>query len=160
METNTTTTGTTTETKHVQDELKESVHRIWLAGLGALAAAEEEGAKLFSRLVDRGRDVEARGKVEVDRVKAEAEKFGSQFKSKAETAFENWGGKFDETLTAALHRLGVPTRDEIRNLTQRVEELNAKVEQLKPRTTPAAGAEVVTPESATATPTDPNNILV
>ena len=161
MEPNTTTTTeSTTETKTAQDELKESVHRIWLAGLGALAAAEEEGAKLFSRLVDRGRDVESRGKVEVDRVKAEAEKFGSQFKSKAETAFENWGGKFDETLTAALHRLGVPTRDEIRNLTQRVEELNAKIEQLKPRVTPAAGTEVVTSESATATPTDPNNIIV
>ena len=161
MEPNTTTTtDTTTETKTAQDELKESVHRIWLAGLGALAAAEEEGAKLFSRLVDRGRDVESRGKVEVDRVKAEAEKFGSQVKSKAESAFENWGGKFDETLTSALHRLGVPTRDEIRNLTQRVEELNGKIEQLKPRTTPAGGAEVVTPESATAVPTDPNNIVV
>ena len=44
----------------------------------------------------------------------------------------------DEKLTAALHRLGVPTRDEIRNLTQRVEELNAKIEQLKPRVTPAS----------------------
>lgn len=163
MEPNTTTTGTTTETttetKNVQDELKESVHRIWLAGLGALAAAEEEGVKLFSRLVDRGRDVESRGKVEVDRVKAEAEKIGAQVKSKAESAFENWGGKFDETLTSALHRLGVPTRDEIRNLTQRVEELNGKIEQLKPRTTPAAGTGVVTPEAATATPTDPSNII-
>ena len=162
MEPNTTgtTTETTTETKNAQDELKESVHRIWLAGLGALAAAEEEGSKLFSKLVDRGRDVESRGKVEVDRVKAEAEKVGSQFKSKAESAFENWGGKFDETLTAALRRLGVPTRDEIRNLTQRVEELNAKIEQLKPRTTPATGSDVVTPESVSATPTDPNNIIV
>ena len=161
MEPNTTTTGTTTETKNAQDEIKESVHRIWLAGLGALAAAEEEGAKLFSRLVDRGRDVESRGKVEVDRVKAEAEKIGAQVKSKAENAFENWGGKFDDTLTSALRRLGVPTRDEIRNLTQRVEELNAKIEQLKPRTTPAAGGtEVVTPDSANVTPTDPNNIIV
>ena len=155
-----TTTDTTTEAKKAQDELKESVHRIWLAGLGALAAAEVEGAKLFSRLVDRGRDVESRGKVEVDRVKAEAEKIGSQVKSKAESTFENWGGKFDETLTSALRRLGVPTRDEIRNLTQRVEELNAKIEQLKPRTTPAAGGtEVITPDS-TVTPTDPNNIIV
>ena len=94
-------------------------------------------------------------------MKAEAEKIGSQVKSKAESAFENWGGKFDETLTSALHRLGVPTRDEIRNLTQRVEELNAKIEQLKPRTTPATtGSDLVTPESATATPTDPNNIIV
>lgn len=148
------TTGTTQE-KNVQEELKESVHRIWLAGLGALAAAEEEGSKVFSRLVDRGRDVESRGKVEVDRVKAEAERF----KSKAESTLGSWGEKFDETLTSALHRLGVPTREEIRTLTQRVEELNAKIEQLKPRVTPAGGTGIVTPETASAVPTDPTNII-
>jgi poly(hydroxyalkanoate) granule-associated protein len=127
-------TQTEAQEKSGQDDIKESVHRIWLAGLGALAAAEEEGSKLFSRLVDRGRDVETKGKVEVDKVKAEVDKM----KTKAENAFENWGEKFDEKLTAALHRLGVPTRDEIRNLTKRVEELNAKIEQLKPRVTPAS----------------------
>lgn len=123
---------TTTETgqdSKVQDELKESVHRIWLAGLGAVAAAEEEGTKLFSRLVERGKDVEAKGKVEVDKVKAEVEKV----KTRAEGKLEDWGEKVDEKITAALHRLGVPTRDEIRTLTQRVEELSAKVEQLKPK---------------------------
>jgi poly(hydroxyalkanoate) granule-associated protein len=52
--------------RNVQEEIKDSVHRIWLAGLGALAAAEEEGGKIFSRLVERGRDVESKGKVEVD----------------------------------------------------------------------------------------------
>jgi len=147
-----TTTETGTE-KNVQEELKESVHRIWLAGLGALATAEEEGGKIFSRLVDRGRDVESKGKVEVDKMKSDAERF----KAKAESAFETWGDRFDEKLTATLRRLGVPTREEIRNLTQKVEELNAKIETLKPRVTPA-GPSVVTPETAT-TPADPNNII-
>lgn len=150
----TTTQTDTAQDKNVQDDIKDSVHRIWLAGLGALAAAEEEGSKLFSRLVDRGRDVEAKGKVEVDKLKTEAEKV----KAKAESTFESWGGKVDETLTSALHRLGVPTRDEIRTLTQRVEELNAKVESLKPRVTPAV-SNVVTPETAT-TPTDPSKLIV
>jgi|SRR5215210_121765 poly(hydroxyalkanoate) granule-associated protein len=151
------TTGT--QEKKVQEDIKDAAHRIWLAGLGALAAAEEEGSRLFSRLVDRGRDVESRGKVEVDKVKADFDKV----KTKAEGAVENWGDKlgdkFDDTLTSTLHRLGVPTRDEIRSLTQRVEELNAKVEQLKPRVVPAAGPEIVTPETAT-TPTDPSKIIV
>src|SRR5262245_11968756 len=137
------TTGT--QERNVQDEIKDSVHRIWLAGLGALAAAEEEGSKLFSRLVERGRDVEQKGKVEVEKVKTEVEKM----KTKAASTFESWGEKFDEKLTAALRRLGVPTRDEIRNLTRRVEELNAKVEQLKPRVTPASG-EVTEPSNTIA----------
>jgi len=139
-------TQTESQEKNVQDEIKDSVHRIWLAGLGALAAAEEEGSKLFSRLVERGRDVETRGKVEVEKVKTEVDKV----KAKAESTFESWGEKFDERLAATLHRLGVPTRDEIRNLTQRVEELNAKVELLKPRVTPAAEGKSTDPSKVVA----------
>jgi poly(hydroxyalkanoate) granule-associated protein len=50
-----------TNEKKIRDDLRASAHRIWLAGLGAFAAAEEEGEKLFDRLVDRGRGVEMRG---------------------------------------------------------------------------------------------------
>ena len=119
-----------TQEKKIQDEVKDSAHRIWLAGLGALAAAEEEGSKLFSRLVERGKGFEADGK----------EQF-AKAKKKAEKAYEDVSETVDEKVTAALHRMGVPTRDEIKRLTKKVEELTAKVEQLKPKATPAATAE-------------------
>jgi poly(hydroxyalkanoate) granule-associated protein len=150
------TTTTTTNEKHLQDDLKDSAHRIWLAGLGALAAAGEEGAKAFNRLVDRGREFETKGK---DEVKAQADKAREQFdktKGKAEGQWEEWSEKLDEALTRSLHRIGVPTRDEIRTLTQRVEELTAKVEALKPRGT-AADPVIVTP--GTPEPTDPSKIV-
>ena len=119
-----------TQEKKIQNEVKDSAHRIWLAGLGALAAAEEEGSKLFSRLVERGKGFEADGK----------EQF-AKAKKKAEKAYEDVSETVDEKVTAALHRMGVPTRDEIKRLTKKVEELTAKVEQLKPKATPAATAE-------------------
>lgn len=125
--------------KNLQDELKESAHRIWLAGLGALAAAGEEGTKMFDRLVDRGREYETRGR-------EEARKQYEGARSNADELWSTWSAKLDEAVTNALHRMGVPSRDEIRNLTQRVEELNAKVEMLKPRVTPASP--VVPGESA------------
>lgn len=124
METETNTTQT--NSKKLQDELAESAHRIWLAGLGALAAAEQEGTKVFNRLVDRGKEVESRGKQQFQ-----------DARGRAENAWSGMGDKVDEKVTAALHRLGVPTREEIQDLTRRVEELNAKVEQLRPRVTPA-----------------------
>jgi poly(hydroxyalkanoate) granule-associated protein len=135
----TTKTDSTHETQErkLQDDVKDTAHRIWLAGLGALAAAEEEGSKLFSRLVDRGRDVEARGKVEVEKVVDKAKSEYEKAKTKAGGSWEDFGGKVDEAISAALHRLGVPTRDEIHNLTKRVEELNAKIELLRPRVTHA-----------------------
>jgi poly(hydroxyalkanoate) granule-associated protein len=131
MDPNTTQTGPGNSNKKLQDELVESAHRIWLAGLGALAAAEEEGTKVFNRLVDRGKDVESRGKQQYGDVR-----------SRAENAWSGVGDKVDEKVTAALHRLGVPTRDEIRDLTRKVEELNSKVEELRPRVTPAKTTKV------------------
>jgi poly(hydroxyalkanoate) granule-associated protein len=147
--------------KKLQDDLKESAHRIWLAGLGALAAAEQEGVKVFNRLVDRGRDFESRNKgdfkEQVDRAKEQAKEQMGQAKAKVEETMDSWSEKLDDTLTAAMHRLGVPTREEIRTLTQRVEELNAKVEQLKPRVTPAGPAPV--PIIVTASGDDPSKTV-
>lgn len=135
---------TTTQTdKNLQDELKESAHRVWLAGLGALAAAGEEGSKMFSRLVERGREYESKGRTTVNEQVNRAT-------SAAENTWDNLGDRFDEMMTATLHRLGVPTREEIHTLTQRVEELNSKVEALKPRVIPANPPE----------PTDPSKIVV
>lgn len=42
----------------LRNEVRESAQKIWLAGLGALALAEEEGARLFDTLVERGRELE------------------------------------------------------------------------------------------------------
>jgi poly(hydroxyalkanoate) granule-associated protein len=149
-------TTTPNDPKKLQDDLKESAYRVWLAGLGALAAAGEEGAKAFNRLVDRGRETESRSK---DDLKAQADKAREQFdkaKGKAEGQWDEWSDKLDEVLTRSLHRLGVPSRDEIRTLTQRVEELTAKVEGLKPRT---GGVEPVIVTPGAPDPVDPAKII-
>jgi poly(hydroxyalkanoate) granule-associated protein len=117
-----------TETsKKVQEEIKESAHKIWLAGLGALAAAEEEGSKIFNTLVEKGEGYESRGKDELAKVKDKVEgAFG-----KAEGSWEKLGDAFDDKVAGAIKRLGVPSSDEITTLTKRVEELTLKVDQLK-----------------------------
>lgn len=113
--------------KKVHEEIKESAHKIWLAGLGALAAAEEEGSRIFNTLVTKGEDYESRGKEELAKVKDRVEgAFG-----KAETSWEKLGDAFDEKVAGAVQRIGVPNREEITTLTKRVEELTRKVDQLK-----------------------------
>lgn len=117
-----------TETsKQVHEEIKESAHKIWLAGLGALAAAEEEGTKIFNTLVEKGEGYESRGKEELAKVKDKVEgAFG-----KAEGSWEKLGDAFDDKVAGAIKRLGVPSSAEITTLTKRVEELTLKVDQLK-----------------------------
>ena len=113
--------------KKVQEEIRESAHKIWLAGLGALAAAEEEGTRVFNSLVEKGENYESRGKEELAKVKDKVEgAFG-----KAESSWDKLGDAFDDKVAAAVKKLGVPSRDEITTLTKRVEELTLKVDQLK-----------------------------
>ena len=42
------------KTKELQNDIMESAHKVWLAGLGAVAMAEQEGSKFFSGLVEKG----------------------------------------------------------------------------------------------------------
>lgn len=105
--------------KKAQHELKESAQKIWLAGLGALAVAEEEGARMFDSLVERGREWEGRGKERMEGAR-----------SRVEDAVDDVEERIDERISKVMRRVGVPSRDEIRELTRRVEELNAKIEAL------------------------------
>ncbi len=119
--------------KEVKQDLKTSAHKIWLAGLGALAAAEEEGGKLFKSLVDRGEELENRGRREVESTVKEVKSGVKKTVGKVEDVWEDLGEGLDGRITAALHRIGVPSRDEIQTLTRRIEDLSAKVEKLVPK---------------------------
>ncbi|MEM1206251.1 MAG: phasin family protein [Acidobacteriota bacterium] len=120
----------TDKTKDIQDELKASANKIWLAGLGALSAAEEEGNKLFKSLVERGEQYESKGREAIDDVKGDVEDAVDKAKSQATGAWDKAEDRLDAVVSGALKRFGVPTRSEIATLTQRVEELTAVVEKL------------------------------
>ena len=67
----------------LSEELKTSAHRIWLAGLGAMAVAEEEGSKLFKSLVERGESYEGKGREELDRIRKAVEEVADSAKKTA-----------------------------------------------------------------------------
>lgn len=123
--------------KELQNDLMDSAHQIWLAGLGALALAEEEGSKLFKGLVEKGEDFEKRGKKQFKKVSKKVEDQVETARDQAEGAWGKLGRSFDERVAGALQRLGVPSRMEIQKLTKRVEQLTKKVDQAKtkPKTT-------------------------
>jgi len=128
-------TDTKTKAKELQDDFKESVNKVWLAGLGALATAEEEGSKLFKNLVERGERYETKGRerwAEVKQeVKGKVDEATSKARQQAETGWDKVEGRIDEAVSSALARAGVPSRDEIATLTKRVDELIATVEKLQ-----------------------------
>lgn len=121
-----------TDIKDLKEGVGQTAHKVWLAGLGAMTTAGDEGAKLFKSLVEKGKSYEARGRERFDGVKDRVEETADKAKERAETTWDKIEVKVDEAVTGALARFGVPSRDEIATLTKRVEELTAVVEQLKP----------------------------
>ena len=118
--------------KKMYDDVLDSAHKIWLAGLGALAKAEEEGTKAFNSLVEAGEKFETRGKKRFTLVKGRVQ----EAREAAEKEFGKLGSTLDDQVANAVAKLGVPSRDEIQRLTKRVEELTAKVDKIKPTPRP------------------------
>ncbi len=112
--------------KNLVAPVKESAQSIWLAGLGALATAGEEGGKLFEQLVKRGEAVDKQNRSRVQKLIGKAgdlrDDAGAMFGTKVKKPL-------DRAAAAAMHKLGVPTRSEILELTKRVEALTRAVEK-------------------------------
>lgn len=117
-------------TETLQDELTKRGRDVWLAGLGALATVEEEGSKLFGRLVDRGKHFEEERREELDEVREKAEKQRDEALAQLEEAGEETQSRLLDTVNSALERFGVPTRSEVDRLTEKVETLSNQVDEL------------------------------
>ena len=114
----------------LQDELTERGREVWLAGLGALATVEEEGSKLFGRLVDRGAEFEEERRKELKEAGEKAREQGDEALAQIEEASEETQSLLMGTVNTALERFGVPTRSEVDRLSERVESLTKQVDEL------------------------------
>jgi poly(hydroxyalkanoate) granule-associated protein len=109
--------------KNITQQVMDSAHQIWLAGLGAFAVAQTEGPKLFNTLVKEGESVQARAtKVASAQI--------SQMSKGAGGAWDKLEQVFEARVSKSLNRLGVPTFKDIQALSKRVDELNASVQAL------------------------------
>jgi poly(hydroxyalkanoate) granule-associated protein len=138
----------TTRAEAVKGEIQQSASRVWLAGLGALATVGQEGEKLFETLVERGERLEIRGRKVAHKGAVEMHARVAEAKQAARGAWRQLEALLDDKVADALNRVGVPTRDEIRNLAKRVSELTSKVETKKaaPRR-PASGKRATRPKA-------------
>ncbi|UCF66175.1 MAG: phasin family protein [Acidobacteriota bacterium] len=111
-------------------ELKESAHKIWLAGLGAWSLAKSQGTRGFNRLVERGQELEERAKPAFSRLKGRAAKVSAEVRGRAEETWDTIEGSIESRLSGVLQKLGVPDRDVIGALTKRVDALTRRIEAM------------------------------
>lgn len=136
--------------------LQNYAQEIWLAGLGAFALAQDEGKQLLkqggSQLEGTGRKVLGEGSKLFNRLVSEGERLHGQSRKAASAAYKevrgdveqsvgkvrstaqsNWDKLekvFEQRVAKALGRLGVPTAQDVRALSDHVSELNRRVSAL------------------------------
>ena len=130
--------------------LTEPAQQIWLAGLGAFALAGDEGAKLFTALVKKGRAVEKANLARLDDLMGAMTDKVEEIKAIPGATVEKLSDGFDSGVATVLHKLGVPTKREIGTLTRRVEELARTLDRKPVRARHPRSRKVAAPKAVAA----------
>jgi poly(hydroxyalkanoate) granule-associated protein len=117
-----------------------TMRQVWWASLGLLAVVGEQTGRLTDTLIRKGKELEPAMKEGFKKAGKEISEatgaVGTQLKGlsqKIGKTPEKAGsliGGIEGKVSAALDRMGVPSKDEIQSLSRKVDELTAKVEEL------------------------------
>ncbi|AEG91949.1 phasin family protein [Ramlibacter tataouinensis] len=138
------------------DTIKESASQIWLAGLGAFAKAQQEGGKVFESLVKDGQTLQRKTQAAAEEKLSEASQrmasMAGDLSAKASGQWDKLETIFEERVSRALHRLGVPSSQDLATMAARIEELERTVARLSARRASAPRKTAVRPAARAAKP--------
>lgn len=146
--------------EHLSRSLVESAQQIWMAGVGAFTRAQGEGSKLFDALVNEGMNIEkttrklASGKV--DAVRDAMEDRVGAVRGRASDTWDRLEKVFEDRVQRALNRLGIPGREEMAELTARVDALSGKTRKSTAKARAAAPAKRAASKPAAKSHAKPN----
>ena len=134
----------TQDAAHLAGTVKESASQIWLAGLGAFAKAQEEGGKVFDTLVKEGLSIQRKTQAAAEEKISDATNrmahMATDISSKASGQWDKLENIFEDRVSKALNKLGVPSAKDIDALITRIDELNRNVAKLSAKTATAKPA--------------------
>jgi poly(hydroxyalkanoate) granule-associated protein len=116
--------------KKTTGSITDTAREIWLAGLGALAAVEEEGSKFYSNLVDKGAEFEKKGKKQVDEFYKDVNDKYKDLEKRIADTYGKAEDKVEDNMAQLVKKMGVPSREEVKELSSKVEKLMKKVDEL------------------------------
>jgi poly(hydroxyalkanoate) granule-associated protein len=124
-----------------QAQLLQGVQQVWLAGMGAVARAQQDGPGAFNDAVAEGLKLLDQSRSTAQRMVRDAFETAQETlqsrvggaRGQAQETWDNLEALFQNRVQRAMHQLGVPTAEEIRALTRRVTELNENVRQINAR---------------------------
>jgi polyhydroxyalkanoate synthesis regulator phasin len=96
--------------------LLDSLRKVVLASIGAVAVAQDEAEDLINKLVDRGEIAREEGRKLVDDMMAKRR--------------EKVEAQFDTRVESALERMNVPTKADLKAVEKKLDQLNQKLDKL------------------------------
>ena len=120
----------TEKTAGMAENIMGSANEIWLAGLGAFAKAQQEGVKIFNKLVDEGKDFENVFKKVPQSAVKEVKTTVDRVKGKATQSWDKLENIFESRVEKTLKKLDIPTNFEISALLEKIESLASEVSKL------------------------------
>lgn len=122
------------QAEQLSGKLSESAQQIWLAGVGAFGQAQAEGTKLFEALVKEGLSFEQTARKfaggRADAVRDAVENRVGVARERAADTWDKLEKVFEDRVQRALTKLGVPGRDDLNALIDRVDALNAELRKV------------------------------
>lgn len=113
----------------------ERMRRVWLAGLGAFSLTRKHGGQWFGRFAEEGQDLAGRGlqlaRETFEDTRAHAVGIVSPITARVEKRFDAYAAAIERGMGRTLHRLGIPTKREIEELTRQVAALSRKLKAAK-----------------------------
>jgi len=124
--------------------LADSAREVWMAGIGALSTVEEIGAGFFDQLVRKGETWEEQSRKKLVAASKQAGAAAEGARSTAGNLSQKplaWSSAVEkrveqlveDSIEGVLHRMNVPTHDEVQELTKHVSKLSDKVDVLSAR---------------------------
>ncbi|EAR08559.1 phasin family protein [Reinekea blandensis] len=120
----------------------DTARQMWMAGLGAFVKTGQEGGRLFSSLVEEGEKFQ-------DKV---SEKTTNQVNDSVDSVMNRASSQWDkleaileDRVIKVLDKLGVPTKDDVSQLIEKIDALQAAVEASAQKPAPKAATTKAAP---------------
>lgn len=128
----------------LSSSVRDSAQQIWQAGLGAFTKAQVGGTKAFEALVKEGvsfqRKTQSVAEEKISEATQKMTSMATDISSKASGQWDKLESIFEDRVSKALNKLGVPSAKDIDALIARIDALNASVQKLSPAKTMAKPA--------------------
>lgn len=120
-----------TQVSDTASSMASLVHKVLLAGVGAVALTKSEIEEFVAKLVERGEIAEQEGRKLLKDVMERRRNGAEAAEEKLEGQIDKLETALDQRIEGVLARLNVPTKSDIDGLSEKISMLAEKVDTLK-----------------------------